>query len=316
MTAARSELVFVCGCDRSGTTLTANLLAGSDPARRRHPRGPVRRRLPARGPGTWDPGALRRLPPRRRPLRHVAGPARAGLERRLLAADGIGDALALLAAAHHGLDEAPALVVDQTPWSIAYVDLLRRHVPGARFVERRPRRPSGARQPPRPAVGPEHRGADGGVLDGSSRPGGLRRRRPRAVACTTVRYEDVVARHRRHARRVWAAFGRRSRQRRAAGERRLRRRPGRRALPPAAGWRHRRRPDRGLAPGPWRPTRSRPSSSGPATCSPTTATSSCTAATPAARRRRRRLQDGLREFVRFYALNPARRRRDQRSITG
>jgi hypothetical protein len=315
VTAERPEVVFVCGCDRSGTTLTANLLAGSDPAAVVIPEAQfvVGYLLEARG--IWD--APRFVELLRTDARFAMWqlPLDAGLERRLLVADDVGDALAVLAAAHHGLDGPPAVVVDQTPWSIAYVDLLRRHVPGARFVNvvrdgravhaslrDLPWGPNTAAQMAVFWMARLAQGAFAGAALGPSR-------------FTTVRYEDVVLDTDATLAGVWAAFGRsvEAGAEAPAGDGFVAAQAGGRYHPRLAGgidaarieaWR------RSLAPHEietfefWAGDvlahhgyelvhggyAGRPSG-------------------------RRRLQDGVREFVRFYAVNPARRRRDQRSIS-
>ena len=129
-----TEHVFVCGCDRSGTTLTANLLAAAVPGAVVIPEAQFVVSYLLAAKGRWQADGFEahlREDPRFGMWRL---PLDADLERRLLACAGIGEALAALAAAHHRLDDAPAVVVDQTPWTVGYVDLVRRHVPGARFV--------------------------------------------------------------------------------------------------------------------------------------------------------------------------------------
>ena len=134
MTSAATQHVFVCGCDRSGTTLTANLLAAGSPDAVVIPEAQFVVGYLLEAKGAWSADGFVRF------LRNDGRFAMwdvaldAALERRLRAAPGIDAALAILAAAGHGLDEPPAVVVDQTPWSIAYVELLRRRFPGARFV--------------------------------------------------------------------------------------------------------------------------------------------------------------------------------------
>jgi hypothetical protein len=304
-------IVFTCGCDRSGTTLTANLLAAADPDAVVIPEAQFVVSYLLATKGVWRaPDFVAHL---RDDVRFKMWrlPLDAELERRLLACDGIGTALGVLAAASHRLAEPPAVVVDQTPWTVGYVDLVRRHVPGARFVNvvRDGRAvhaslrslPWGPNTPAEMAVFWMARLAQGAFAAQALGPD----------AMTTVRYEDVVTRTDDTIAGVWAGFGRDVGGATRTGE----------FVPAQAGGIYHGRLQGGVDPGridAWRQSLPPQEVETFEFWAGDVLTHHGYDLVHGGYARRppggTRLRDGLREFVRFYAVNPVRRGFDQVSM--
>ena len=314
MTTGGVEHVFVCGCDRSGTTLTANLLAAAHPGAVVMPEAQfvVGYLLDARG--TWSAAGFVRFLRSDGRFAMWDLPLGPDLERRLLAATGIGDAVAILAAAKHGLDELPPVVVDQTPWSIAYVHLLDRQFAASRFVNVvRDGRAVHASLRDLP-WGPNTAAQMAVFWMARLAQGAFATQAVGAERMTTVRYEDVVTDTAGTLERVWTGFGQANPLLTDVGA-------DQGFVPAQAGGLYHTRLQGGVDASrveAWR-------SSLPAVEIETfefwagdvlahhgyDLVFGGYARRPSARRR---LRDGVREFVRFYAMNPTRRAVDQRSM--